>query len=636
VSSGEERKQLLEKAEKGFSEFAVGDGRSDLFIESVLGRGLAYLELGEAQDAERDFKFVIDSKEATQERKVKARIGLVDAYLRAGNADKAIEASKGFGGVSGEAASYLKFLRIRALLLGAKGGPNAGRNREEALALVEQLRRQGGAWGQRADALLSSAMNDPSLWAGAATGTFGQWQVARLAMSKNDYKQALPLLQKLVASDDPEAVKRRGDASYLLAVAQFQTGQPGEAAKTLQAALPNVGKEFQADAYYLRFKAVETQAAKDATPEQTAALRLAATEYVEKFPDHRSAYEAYLRLGEILQGERKFPEAIASYDKVKGDPVFELRARFAVLQSQFEQLGELKKDDRAQRDQLLKTIGEGLPPVIDAAREADKKGGDAAAQAHEILGKALVLQAAYLAFVPSEKPDESDERILVLLKDFEKTYPNRSDLFGAATRFRLDALERLGRYQEAEAELKAHGAALAGPDYAEARDALAQRFLRDSGRAINKQDQQGAQAAQAVALQLLEMGLGQGGAADKKQLTLARLYLETGETEKAKQAYEQVLAADPKSVVALKGLARLAETAKQPNAVDAWVRYGAVTTPGDPAWYDAQYEIARAALAAGDKKRSCDILTQVKTAIIGLGDKDLRQKLNQLFGEACG
>ena len=33
--------------------------------------------------------------------------------------------------------------------------------------------------------------------------------------------------------------------------------------------------------------------------------------------------------------------------------------------------------------------------------------------------------------------------------------------------------------------------------------------------------------------------------------------------------------------------------------------------------------------------RACEILTQVRTAIMGLGDADLRKKLNQLYGEAC-
>jgi len=633
VSDGAEKKAMLEKAEKGFSEFAVGDSKSDLFIESILGRGLAELELDDDAGAERDFRFVLDSKEASADRKGKAQIALVDMYVRNGNATKAIETSKGFGGAGGESSSYLKYLRIRALVTGAKQG-GGDRYREEALNLMEQLRRQGGTWGQRVEALLAAAAAEDPRWASAAGGTFAQWQLARTAVSKGDCKQAIPLLEQMMKSEDADAKAHRGDAGYLLAVCQFQAGQPAEAAKALSGVLPSVSKEYQGDANYILFKAVEVQVAKNSTPELAEQLRQVATQYVQTYPDHKSAYEAYLRIGEILQGERKFGEAIAMYEKVKGDPVFELRANFGILQSNFEQLGELPKSERAKREALLKDIGERLTHVNADARELEKKGGDGGAQAHEILGKTAVLHAAYLAFDTKADPKQNDERILAGLKDYEKVYPNRSELYPAVVKFRLEALEYLDKLPEAQAEWQVHGAALAGVDHREAREQLAQRFVRASARARSRQDEAGAKAAQQVALALFEMDAG-GDADAKQKLTLARLYQETGETAKAKQTFEEILAQDPSSLVAMKSLARLAETTKDPAALQLWERYSAATKPGDPVWYDSQYELARANLAAGNAKRACEILTQVRTAIIGLGDADLRKKLNELNGEAC-
>lgn len=637
VSDGAEKKELLEKAEKGFSEFAVGDSKSDLFIESILGRGLCELELSDEAGAERDLKFVLDSKEAAADRKSKAQIALVDMYLRSNNVQKAIDASKSFGTAGGDGAAFLKYLRIRALVLGAKqGGANGDRYRQEALGLMDSLRKQGGTWSQRVEAILAAASaEDPSKWASAGSGTFAQWQLARTAVAKNDCKQAIPLLEQMMKSEEAEAKQRRGDAGYLLAVCQFQAGQPAEAAKALEGVLPSVSKEYQADATYILFKAVEVQVAKSPTPELSEQLRRVATGYVQSFPDHKSAYEAYLRLGEILQGERKFPDAIAMYEKVQGDPLFELRAQFGILQSKFEQLGELQKADRVKRDALLKDIGERLPKVTQAARDIEKKGGDSAASAHEVLGKTVVLEAAYVSFDSKGDAKQNDERVLALLKDYEKTYPNRSELFPSVVKFRLEALEYLDRLPEAEQEWKAHGSVLAGADYTEAREQLAQRYVRASGRAKNRQDEAGAKAAQQLALTLFEMNAGQGDADVKKKLTLARLYQETGETAKAKQIFEEILAQDPNSLVALKSLARLAESTKDPTALQQWQRYAAVGKPGDPVWYDGQYEIARLTLANGDKQRACEILTQVRAAIMGLGDADLRKKLNQLYGEAC-
>lgn len=637
VSDGAEKKQMLEKAVNGFSQFAVGDSRSDLFVESILGRGLASLELGEEADAERDFKFILDSKEAPADKKAKAQVALADLYLRNNQVQKAIDATRSFGGGSGEASSYLKYLRIRALVLGAKqGGAGSDKYRAEAISLMEQLRRQGGSWATRVDAVLAAASaEDPAKWASAGGGSFATWQLARTAVAKGDCKQAIPLLEDMVKSEDADVKPRRGDAGYLLAVCQFQAGQPAEAAKALEGVLPSVSKEYQPDASYILFKAVEVQVAKNGTPELTEKLRLVATDYVQKNPDHKSAYEAYLRLGEILQGERKFSEAIAMYEKVKGDPLFELRAQFAILQSKFEQLGELQKNDKAKRDALVKEIGELLPKVTQAAREMEKKGGDAATQAHEILGKAAVLEVAYIAFDTKGDPKKNDERILAVLKDYEKIYPNRTELFGPVLKFRLEALEYLDLNTEAAQEWQAHGTALSGPDYQEAREQLAQRFVRASGRAKKRNDEAGAQAAQQLAVTLFEMNAGSANADAKKKLTLARLYQETGEPAKAKQVFEEILAADPNSLVAMKSLARLAESTKDPTTLQQWQRYAAAGKPGDPVWYDGQYEIARFTLASGDKKKSCETLTQVRAAIMGLGDADLRKKLNEIYGEAC-
>jgi tetratricopeptide (TPR) repeat protein len=637
LSDGAEKKKLLEKAAAGFSEFAVGDGRSDLFIESVLGRGLAHLELGDEVDAERDLRFVLDSKDAAAERKAKARIALVAAYLKKGQARKAIDASKEFASATGDGASDLRYLRLRALLLGAKqGGAGSDRHRAEAIKLMEQLRRQGGAWPQRMDALLAASVDDPAKWAGSTGGTFAQWQVARMSVSKGDCKQAIPLLEAMLKSDAKDAVARRGDAGYLLAVCQFKTGRQAEAAATLEAALPKVGKEFQADAAYLRFKAVEFQAARESTPEAFERLRLAAAEFVDAHPDHRSAYEANLRLGEILQGERKFDEAIARYAAVEGDPLLELRARFGALQSSFELLGEVPQGERTRRDELLARIRESLPRVRKSAVDLEGKGGDGAAQARDIVGRTAVLEAGLLAYDAGGDGAAADERIVVVLEGFEARHPARTELFGTVLKLRLDALSRLGRYADAEAALRAHPESLAGPDFQEARDQLAQRWVRASVRARTQGDDAGAQASQRVAVTLFEMSAGGGDVDARKQLTLARLYLETGETAKAKKTFEEILAREPNSLVAMKSLARLAETEKDPGALQQWERYAAAARPGDPPWYDGHYELARYLLASGDAKRSCEILTQVRGAIMGLGDGDLRKKLGDLYQQSCG
>ena len=90
---GAQRKELLEKAQRGFSEFAVGDRRSELLVESLLGRGLTNLELGNTEYAVHDLQAVANDPQASAERKSKARLALLDAQVRAGNVGEALRLS---------------------------------------------------------------------------------------------------------------------------------------------------------------------------------------------------------------------------------------------------------------------------------------------------------------------------------------------------------------------------------------------------------------------------------------------------------------------------------------------------------------------------------------------------------------
>ena len=624
--------KLLEKAEAGFSEFAVGDRKSDLLIESLLGRGLCYLELGKTDFAVHDFRIVIDSKDASSERRAKAKVGLVEAYLRAGDVQKSLDASQEFAR-STEEAPYLRFLRLRALMMAAKrGGSAAGGYRQEALRLMDQLRRDGGAWKDRAEALLATSVDDPAQWAAKASNSFAQWNVAKLLVQKGDYQKAAPLLEDIVKSDDPEAKRNRAEASYLLGLAEFRSGDYEKAAGDLQVAAAEKG-QYQADASYLRFKSLEALIARQSTPELAQRFRQAATEYVTDHPDHQSVYEAYYRLGEMLQSDGKFADAIPMYVKVKGDPLFELRARFGTLQSQFELLGALppRGPGAARRKELLAAIGRSLDDVDKGLAGLDK--ADASSDEFRgIAGKTAAMRAAYLSFAEGK-----DEQILAALKDYESKYPAQAELFPTVLRMRLEALQRLGRYAEAEAEVTAHGSVFQTVEQREAADALAKRFLESAARADKKGGAADAKAARQTALKLYEITLEDGAKGETRtKLTMARLYETTGEPAKAKDLYEGMLAQDPKLLGALRGLARLAEEKKDyPSALQLWERFGAATRPGDPPWYESKYEIARVTLASGNAAGACKILTDLRPAMPGLGDADLRAKLDGVYKKAC-
>ena len=118
---GAQRKELLEKAQRGFSEFAVGDRHNDLLVESLLGRGLCHLELGNTEFGVHDLQAVMSDPQASPERKAKARLALLDGYARSGNLNEVLKLSDQMLGSGGRAEDNLvRFIRARTLLDAAK------------------------------------------------------------------------------------------------------------------------------------------------------------------------------------------------------------------------------------------------------------------------------------------------------------------------------------------------------------------------------------------------------------------------------------------------------------------------------------------------------------------------------------
>jgi tetratricopeptide (TPR) repeat protein len=120
-------------------------------------------------------------------------------------------------------------------------------------------------------------------------------------------------------------------------------------------------------------------------------------------------------------------------------------------------------------------------------------------------------------------------------------------------------------------------------------------------------------------------------------LTLARLYENTGELKKAQALYAEILQANADSTVALRGLARIAESEKRlSEAIGYWQQLQKAVRGGDAPWYEANYEVARLTQAMGKKQDSCAQLEQMKPAMPGLSDADLRKKLDELYKQVCG
>ncbi|MBI3782028.1 MAG: tetratricopeptide repeat protein [Deltaproteobacteria bacterium] len=632
LHDGTARKALLEKAEKGFGELTTGEKRGELQIESMLGRGLCSLELGDLDAAAADLKAVAADAHVTEERRSKARLALLDGYVRNGNVQGALKVSDELLGQGSHSEDNLiRYFRIRALLDGAKksSGSEAEKYRSQALALMDQLRKAGGGWEEKVAALLAASVDKPEQWANDANNPFARWELAKMLVQKNDYKQATPLLEEFVNSKDAALGRFKDEAQYFLGLARFQEGKLEEAAQRFDASLQTDKPTYGADAAYLLFKTREALAAKNPEAAKSPEYEKAVEQYVAHCPDHKFAYEGWFRLGELRHAQKRFGDAIDAYAKVKGDAAFDLRAEFGTVQSRF----EILQADPKQLDVLRAPIGAGLQRFEEKAAELEKrKGATDQVPMAQMRSKVAIMEAVFDGLQTQPSP----QKVADLLAGFEKKYPEQKDLLPQAVRLRTVAYQSLGRFNDAAADAKAYGALLVQTYGPKEIEDLAVAFVREGAKRNGKGDPNANQAAQQVALALYEQLPADGDGKNKKQLTLARLYENTGELPKAEQLYHEALGDKGDSLPALRGLARITESEnKLPDALGYWQQLAKASRPGDAPWYEGQYQVARLTNALGKQHESCEQLEKLKPAMPGLSDVDLRGKLDELYKQVC-
>jgi tetratricopeptide (TPR) repeat protein len=636
LHDGARKKELLEAAEKGFSEFASGDQKNELITESQLGRGLCYLELGDYDSAVRDFKLVVDDAQVSPERRAKARLAILDAYSRSGRLQDTLRYSDELlrgGALPASDLALVRFYRLSALFdaIDKSKGGDAGRYRQEASALMEQLRRSGKGWADKVDAMMVAHIDDPAQWAGKAQSPRVKWELARLMLAKSDYDGAAPLLVEVIGSSDAEAKPLQPEAHYWLAVARFKGNDFPAAADEFDAALATPG-DWAKEARYLRFKALEALMVKEANPALAERYAAALSEFVAQGVDHPLIAEGRYRLAEYRQASGQFDAAIEAYGKVKGDPGYELRARFGTLQSRFELM---KSDaDAPARKARLDAIGRDLDAFWAQlkALKSQQKTPDPAVT--EIEAKATLLQAVYL----SVSGEGGDERMAGLLADFGQRFPQQTDLLPQAARLRLTGLLQLGKFADAEQVVEQNAEALTKENRADAIEGLAAGYAKAGARRKAEGDAAGGESASRVALGLYQVLDGGGASGDvKRKLAVARLQESTNNWPAAAAIYRDVLQADGNSLLALRGLAGAeAAQGRTAEALALWATYTEKSRPGDPGWFRGQYEQARLMAASGDKRKSCDLLTKLRPSMPGLTDTELRTLFTDLHKQACG
>lgn len=646
VSDGAARKKLLDECAKGFSEFAVGEQSSQLKRESLFGRALCEKENRHFDWAIRDLELLLKDTGIPSDMERKVRAALSDARNRQARGDKAQEVERAENQADLQAKAMLQ--KAQSLFDTSKklGGNEKVRKLLEAMAYLDEVRKQGGSWKEKADAMAKSEMNEQDLaMVDEVKNPFPAWGQARELLQKSEYAKALPSLREVLASDDPKAKLHHREAQYYLAVGLFQTRNYREALTELNRVLSTEGmsSQFVTDAVYLRFKSAEALSAKEQTQENGKVFLEATKEFIRRYPDHKSIYEAYFRLGEYSQGQGNYLAAADAYNKVNGDETFRARADFATLQCYFAMLDTLEekkdgigiaeKDLRQRTATALQSFWKNT-----TALEKENPAGAKQLPLQEYRGKVSVMNAAFL----SKDVDAHAKEVLAFLQDFEKKYPEQKDAFAKVARMRLVASEKAGRFADLEKEVDKIFTNFKPEERQDLLIGLDKVLPKDVKKLEKQNDKDNLLPAKRTLARLYADRLQRGApfAEDESpqqfKYELAQMYLDVKDYDKAMPIYQE-LQQGAYSLVSLAGLAQIAEVkGDQRQSVAYWTDMLKGTQVGDPLWFRGTYEVARLQAALGEKDNSCKTINGARPLLARVSEQGLKKKIQDLALQSCG
>ncbi len=578
--------QLLREAADGFSKFLVVNEVPEIYSESLYGRGLAFLDLGEYPKA------IEDLTAATNEARVatKARAALDEARRR----------QTGKQGPAAEDPEAL-LARLGGLLSRIAGG-DAGVEKETT-TLARGLAVRGGTWPARVRLTVLDKLGGGTV--GGVRSSYGLFLLAQLAVDRGACDDVAPLAAASAEVKDTSRGRYVPELLFLAAACRLNGGHPREAAEgfaTLLREFPNAARVPEAAYYRARALAVVRTGDDSVTPTYEESLRSTLT----RWPKADAAAELQFMLGELERGRGDCAAAERAYGAVTAGP-FATRARLGTLECRVATVGT-GPDAGARRREAI----DGLRAF---ARDTPARGEDEARVARATLLAALLAAGA-------TPPDHAT--VVTLLDGFETRYPGAKTLHPRTVELRLSARIGSGDLAAGARDLDAY---LAQPPDGDRRRTLA-RLGRELVTTADRANDDRRPAALALARKVY--------AALADRLTLADLDLRAGDAAAARRGYEAALATDPSSAEALRGAARAAAAGGDRAAsLGYWRRVLDGSPPGGTAWYEAR--LAQVQLLAEDGKRgdACQLLRTSHGRATTAGADQLEARLRALEPEVC-
>jgi tetratricopeptide (TPR) repeat protein len=625
----ERRTQWLKKSVKEFSEFVYSPDPK-MSGESLLGRAMAEKELGERDAAIGDLQAVLERGKDSP-LYAPAKLVLAEVKSSGGGSDALAETQKlladaSVSGASEDTLNQMRLLRLEALAATAEKGGMTEAQRREAVQLARELSERGPGWSKRVYEIAVSHLKDPRVLLG--NNASAEWIAAENLASADKFREAIPAYEAVLRSTDPGARQHVTEAHHRLGVCYFRLGRYAEAEREFRAYLNAAPQSSLAgEAAYLQFRSAEGMYREHPTVDARAQFEAAVENYVKNYPRHANAYEGEFRLGEILQGERKFPEAADAFARVKGPPAFEVRAAANELQCLADMLTNAPKDAQKSWSDPIRARAARAYDRFQRAAAESRSGATAELRARATLAKAMSESAG-----PSPRLADS----LETLRDFEKRYPSATDLHLLAGALRLAAASGLGRYDDAAKGVANLPAVEKNAGFADLLEKIAHNFLRTSADAAPT-DPAMAQKWAALAANLFDRLKADGRPipGDVKS-NLAQIYVEQGRLDEAAALYRDLVKESPRSKTVLRNAAMVADRRKAvAESAEYWAQLAMLEEVATPPWYEARLSTASSLVSAGRKEEACKSIQEVDDFRPDLRDQQTKRRFEDLAAKAC-
>jgi len=580
------RSALLRQAVEGFSQFTIVDDVPEIYAESLYGRGLSFMDLGDYGKAIADLQAAAGLSRTGR----KAKTALDEARRLAA------------GGKRATAPPTPDELLAKMTVLLPKAARGDAAAEKEATELARGLAASGGAWPTKVVAAVTKTLGD-----GAPTTVRSSYGLALLGQIAVDRKRCVevPALAKTGRGvEDAGRARHLPHLLFLEAGCALNGGDPAKAA----ALFDEIATEFPkstvaADAGYFRFRALDT------VNDDPAAIRAAAEAYLGKFGREARANEVRFLLAERLRATDDCAAAHPLYDGVTSGPDA-TRARLGALECDVAALGaDATADQRRAVATALRDFASKTKPTGDAT---------------ESVARAVLLAA--LVSVSGPEPDRA--AAAELLAGYEKRFPEQAAWHGIARATRLESLVLAGRVADAKTDVDA---ILAEPIDAETAKLLARIAGDLSGPTKKDVDPTARELARRIWTALAETG-----SDPSARLRVAALALDSGDAAEARRLYDAALADDPESAEARRGAARAAAAMGDTTAALAhWRQIVETSKTGGTAWYEARLEQIDLLVADDHRAEACQILRQSRGFASTTGGDVLEAQLRKREPDVC-